>query len=357
MQLDKEQKIEGEETQSFDTDAALADISTELFGESGEVDKSTIGEPGSESESETPPAQPRAPDGKFAAGDKPAEGEVPKPDDTSAEVQAVGAPKTWTKEALEKWATLDPVVQKEVAKREEDFMRGINIYKQAAEVGARYDDVVTPYRQILAAEGIDPVDLFKSFSANHYILSRGDDSQKVQLAANLLTSYRIPLDKLADALGNRQIVPVNPEVEALRRELLDLRSGINQRTVAEQQFIQLQSRDEVDRFADDPSHPYFDEVGHDMSNLVAGGLASNLQDAYDKAVWANPVTRAKELERVKLQDAEAAKAEAAKRQDKNARSTAEQVRASQTNRSGTAPVVGSIDDTLEETLAAIQARG
>jgi hypothetical protein len=53
--------------------------------------------------------------------------------------------------------------------------------------------VVAPYAPILAAEGVDPVQMFQSFAANHYLLSRGTDAQKVEIAAALFKGYKIPL--------------------------------------------------------------------------------------------------------------------------------------------------------------------
>ena len=54
---------------------------------------------------------------------------------------------------------------------------------------------------------------------------------------------------------------------------------------------------EINIFAADPAHPYFDDVANDITALLRGGGAKDLADAYDKAVWANPVTRAKEQAR------------------------------------------------------------
>ena len=42
-------------------------------------------------------------------------------------------PKGWKQEALDKFATLDPEIQAEVLQREDDFFKGIEQYKQAAQ--------------------------------------------------------------------------------------------------------------------------------------------------------------------------------------------------------------------------------
>lgn len=44
-------------------------------------------------------------------------------------------------------------------------------------------------------------------------------------------------------------------------------------------------------------HPYFDEVENEMTTLLERGLAKDLDDAYDRAVYANPSTRERILQR------------------------------------------------------------
>lgn len=55
----------------------------------------------------------------------------------------------------------------------------------------------------------------------------------------------------------------------------------------------------VDDFAKDPAHPYFDELADEIAVQIKAG--KELQEAYDTAVWANPVTRQKELARIQLE--------------------------------------------------------
>lgn len=50
---------------------------------------------------------------------------------------------------------------------------------------------------------------------------------------------------------------------------------------------------EVEAFAADPAHPFFDELSDDIAAILKTG--ASLAEAYEKAVWANPVTRAKEI--------------------------------------------------------------
>ena len=54
---------------------------------------------------------------------------------------------------------------------------------------------------------------------------------------------------------------------------------------------------EIDRFAADPAHPYWNDVQDDIKTLLQGGRvqggspSEKLQNAYDMAVWAHPEIR------------------------------------------------------------------
>ena len=112
----------------------------------------------------------------------------------------------------------------------------------------------------------------------------------------------------------------------------------------------------IEKFASDPANIYFDELADDIAALIRGGVTRDIKVAYEKALWANPAVRAKEQARVaqaaeseRIRKANEAAEKARKATSANLRSTA---------RSGgpTAAKSTSLDETLERTLAEIQAR-
>jgi len=345
------------EEPELDTQAALADISADLFGQGeSSADAGSSKEPGEKvlasagAEETAPPA----PD-KGTTGVSAADPATPSTE-TSAEVQAIGAPKTWTKEALAEWAAVPPRVQQEIAKREQDFLNGITQYKTAAEVGQRYDSVVEPYRPAFAAENIDPVQLFQSFAANHYLLSRGTPAQKVELAASLINGYGIDFVDLAQHLGSFDPpTPVDPRVAALEAEVAQLRQFTSSARQKEEESARSAIEAEITAFAADPAYPHFDSLVDDMQRLFATGQAKNLKEAYETAVYLNPETRQKELDRLTAEKLSSATAEVSQRQAKIAAATAANLSSHQKPGNGTIPL-GSMDDTLAETMARISAR-
>lgn len=336
----------------FDTASALADISSDLFGQGEEGKSVNSEEVVPEGRAEKVPADTSS----AVEPSQPAHTEGTEAEANSQAVQAVGAPETWTKEAIAKWATIDPTVQQEILKREQDIFKGIAEYKGRAEIGDRYTKVIEPYQPVLAAEGVDPVEMFKNFSANHYMLSRGTPEQKTQLGAMLVQSYGLDLiaiAKLMDSQGSYR--QPNSESQALQARVNELERARQTDTFRSQQEVQARIAGEVSAFANDPAHQYFNELTDDIAKLIQTGVATTLQDAYDKAVYANPTTRQKEIDRLTAEAAASERGRLNRRGQKVAAATAADIRANPKPRGGTTPT-GSMDDTMAETLAAIKQR-
>lgn len=346
MPTDEEEIVEAE-VQNLDTEAALAEISADLFGqetkevgEETEQQAETPAETSSTSVVETPPAITEE------GGDLAAE--------NSEAVQEVGAPKTWTADAIKEWATIPDRAKQEILKREEDMFRGLEQYRERAELGSKYDSVVEPYRAALAAEQIDPVGLFQSFAANHYLLARGTPEQKLEIASTLITHYGVDLTALVTKLSNYS--QPDPQIVSLQEEIRQLKSGLTSINSSAEEAQRVEFTKQVEAFASDPAHSYFSEVAEDIALLLKNRVATSLEDAYDKAVFANPVTRQKEIDRLTAEKVSASEAAAKARADKVAKATGANVTSIAKSRDGTI-AVGSIDDTLNETLERIRAQG
>lgn len=332
----------------IDTEAALADISAGLFGQDdaemgGDKPEVPAGDDPEASPVETPLPE-----------EKVDEQEEPKPEDNSAEVQAVGAPATWTKDGVAEWAGISQRAQQEILKREEDMFRGLEQYREKAEIGQKYEGVIEPYRAMLAAEQIDPVGLFESFAGNHYLLTRGTPEQKLSLAANMISHYGIDVTDLVARMGSQ--AQIDPAIQELQKHISGLESKLTARETSENEARFATFRSEVDAFSRDPKNIHFEEVANDMAALLNAKGATSLTDAYEKAIWANPVTRQKELDRVNTDRKASEDAARAAKLKLVKSSTAADVKTSAKNRDGTAPV-GSMDDTLKSKMEEIASRG
>lgn len=331
--------------ENFNMEAAQEELSNDLFGDEGasenplNEEEITLDE-GTDN-GEVDPASSADPE--------------KKPDTKEQKVETGGseakpAPKTWRAEAAAKWAEVPAEVQAEILKREEDIFKGIESYKEAAQFGATVDKIMTPYKDFLAAEGYDALQQIDGLMKAQYVLAKGTPEQKTAIFNHLIQAYNIPVQG-----GQPEDDYIDPQVKVLREELNSVKSTLTAREQREAALTRQKIQSEVDAFASLPENIYFDEVATDVAVLLRGGGATSLKEAYEKAVWANPVTRAKEQERQAKAAAEKAKAESAAKLASARRATSANISTRARSGSVTAPVT-SIDDTLEQTLREIQSR-
>ena len=203
---------------------------------------------------------------------------------------------------------------------------------------------------MLQAAGLSPLDQVDGLMKAHHLLATGTPEQKSLLFQRLAQDYGVSLENLS---GEPSFV--DPQVAALQSQLAGLQSRLMEREAREANAARQALQEELNTFASDPAHQYFDEVAGDIAALLRAGAASSLADAYEKAVWTNPATRAKEQARLTA-ESEASKAAEAKRKIEEARKASSVNVTTRPKAVSAAAPVGSIDDTLNATLAAIRSR-
>lgn len=323
----------------LDLAAAGDTISADLFGTSSDTDPGDAGGDLADADTPTDPAPTPAPSPAVAP---PAAATPPAP-----AVPAAEAPKTWRPEAAAKFATLPPEVQQEVLKREEDIFKGLNAYKADADIGKSIKSMIQPHEQLFRSQGVNPFQQISGLINAHVALATGSPEQRLQIFQRVAQSYGVELGGEAPY--------TDPQVSSLQKQLSDLQSRLQGREQQEAEQARTKLQAEIDAFATDPAHPYFEEVANDIAGLLRSGAAANLSEAYEKAIWANPVTRGKEQARLAAEAKAKADADAAERAKQARKATGANVKSSAKAASGTAPL-GSIDDTLSAALANIKSR-
>lgn len=329
----------------FDFDSAGLDIAAGLGfeTENGDADDIDLGD------SALGDADPAAPAGGDPAAASAAQSATPPATGDAATQQGAAAPavpRTWRPEAAAKWAALPPEVQQEVLKREEDMFKGIEAYKTDANFGKSLKGVLDPYMPVLRQYNIDPAQQIAGLMQTHHTLALGTPEQKTALFQKLAQQYGVQLGGEAPY--------VDPQVAALQQELRGLQSRLQGREQQEANVQREKLQSELNAFAADPAHPYFDEVANDIAAQLRAG-AKDLAEAYERAVWANPVTRAKEQSRLTAEQTAKAQREAEERAAAARKATSANVKSKAKAASGTAPL-GSIDDTLNAAFADIKSR-
>ena len=321
--------------EDFDIESAVDEVSGGLGIEiSAPSDDVELGIKGAAEGTATPAPEDgkTAPEGKKAAAPAatPAPG-TPTPAPAPGTTQ-LKAPASWRPEAKAEFDKLPEVIKAEVAKREEDILRGIGEYRAAANFGTAVDKAIQPYVPVLRQYGIDPIRHVGELFDVHQRLALGSPEVKHATLSALAKQFGVTLAPAAGGADDDNPY-VDPEVKALRTQMAQLQSLqqqlVNQQTSQQQAAAQAQRaavvetlKSELNTFAADPEHAFFDEVADDMAMFIQSGRASSLKQAYDLAIRMNPAVSEKdalrkqsatEAAKQKAREAAAAKTTAARR--------------------------------------------
>lgn len=314
-------QIQAQEMSLEETIAAAQREVTERAGEAS---------PGEGADGAHEAGQPRGPNGQFAAkaGEATtgaeaaapgegtgAQGGAPVSTDPNAVLgEAAKVPAAVPAALKDKFLTADPELRAWIEGREADTHKQFTRNDEERNLGKAMKDVITPYMPTILAQGGTPVSAIQSLLQTAYVLNTAGPEQKAQLLRQLAQQYNIPVDGLASPPPF-----VDPALETLQQRLDRLEGQRNAEALASRQREDAATVSEITTFAAQPGREHFEQVKGHMAALLSQGLAKDLTDAYDQAIWARPdlrstllASREKEAEQ---QRAEAAKqrADAAKR--------------------------------------------
>lgn len=259
-------------------------------------------------------------------------------------------PKSWKKEWEADWKATPKSAQDKFLEREKQMLQGLEQYKEHNEFGRTIKDVVKPYENYLQTQGVDSVKAVQYLLSAQYRLSTGDYQTKIQMLHELAKGVGVDLGQIGGQ--NTQNDP-NNELNPLLNDIKGIKSELQAWKEANTNQVRQKVAQDVTAFASDPAHPYFDEVADDIARMIQMG--ADLGTAYEKAVWANPVTRAKELARIQTESVAKLKPKLAAEAQVARKATSTNVRSRDTGRTPTEPL-GTMEDTMRETLAAMRAR-
>lgn len=192
---------------------------------------------------------------------------------------AAEPPTSWSADAKAEWSKLSPALQQAVAKRESEISEGA---RRWSEKEKSYDEMLTPVRAAAQRAGIDEREGLQKLIAANDFLERDPQAAIVWLAQ----TYGVDLSKVPAEQPKASQPQVDPVVRQLHQTVSSLQQSIEARETAD--LAQT-----INQFASQPGHEHFEAVKADMGRMLQTGQAKDMQDAYDKAIWANPDIRTK----------------------------------------------------------------
>jgi hypothetical protein len=246
------------------------------------------------------------------------QGQTKAAEPTHTDASTIQPPQSWSADAKTKFATLPPDIQAEIAKREGDVKKGFD--QKAAESKPHIDfantvrERLSPILGDLKRHGVDEVGGISYLVQMHQLATR-DPEGYIRTAAKTLG---VDLGKLTGTAQQGQTTDgtttaeyVDPQIANLHKTVQTLEQKLSAREQAEADQQTKNANSQIEAFKADPAHPHFDAVRQDMAILIQTGRATDLKDAYDKAVWMNPDLRAQTLETQRKADEEKRRKEAA----------------------------------------------
>ena len=275
-----------------------------------------------ESTEEVAPARARDASGKFAKAEgvtpdgviadaRPAEpilSTEPAPVETAEpEIEQIKAPQSWTKEAKEQFASFDPLVQKELIKRETDYSKGIQRHAEGAKWAEETRPIFEQWQPYLKQLGTTPHQAFKALIQAEYTLRHGSPQNKQLALSKMAADYGIPLAQASETQQvDNSAQPIYDELNNLRQQVLQQQQyqQQEQNRIAQDQEAQMQEM--ITEFSSNAEYPHFEQVRESMAQLLQAGMSESLEDAYNKAAWSNPEIRSsliqsEEAKRIKNQ--------------------------------------------------------
>jgi len=254
---------------------------------------------------------------------------VADPNAPAPDVQptTVKAPDGLKAEEKAKFAELPDWAQQMVMRRETEAHRALTRQDEERQFGRQALELTRPYMETIQREGGKPLDAYRLYLETAQIMRTGTPEQKGAAIASVCRQFGVPPQHLFNALtgGNipsvqpGQQVPFDPRFESLAQR----QERIEQALIQQEQMRQQQETEflqgHIEEFSASPGHEHFETVKDRMGTLLVSGLAKDMQDAYDQAVWSDPTIRSTlaaatngNAEQKRLQELKA-KADAAKR--------------------------------------------
>ena len=252
-------------------------------------------------------------------------------------------PSSWSKEQHDNWQKIPKEAQEYVELREKQMLDGIEQYKQGHHQALEMQRVIEPFRGSLQKHGISETQAIQNLFTHHIALTEG--TTEARQAAFVALGQNLGI------IPNEGQPPIDQRTQELQQRLERIERQEQQRAQQAQAQSYSKIEQEVNAFAADPKNEYFDEVADDVVTLLKTGI--DLQSAYEKAVWANPITRAKELSKSVAEQTKALSAKSQQQAKAAKKATSSNVRPLNSSRQSNEPAQ-SWDDTMQETLAKIK---
>jgi hypothetical protein len=216
---------------------------------------------------------------------------------------AIDAPISWTAEKKAEWASVPPALQEYISQRDKESHEAITRAGQQIKAFEPIRNVIEQYGHTFQKNGLQPHDGIARMMAVNEMLETNPRAAIAEIAK----AYGVNLQ--GETAPNAE--PGDARVAELEAELGKIKSHL---TAQQRQQFEAENNAlarEIADFAKDK--PHFESVRKVMAGLMNSGAADTMQEAYERAVYADPTIRQSMLAE------EQTKAEAKRKADESER--------------------------------------
>lgn len=188
-------------------------------------------------------------------------------------------PNSWSPQYREDWDKLSKEMKGQILKREQDFHKGIDQYREKASAYDEFEKLAMPYIPALNAASVTPTQAFKNSLDLYYMMLTGDPEAKRHLLVKLGKQFSVDMNELPVEEDNA-FTRLSQQVATLQQQLQmqQMQGQVNPQGTSDH-YQQM-----VSEFRQAPGHEHFDELSPVMASLIESGQAQELDDAYQMAL-------------------------------------------------------------------------
>lgn len=194
---------------------------------------------------------------------------------------AIDAPISWSAERKAEFASLPPAMKEYISQRDKESHEAISRAGQQIKAFEPVGKVIEQFAHVFQKNGLQPHDGIARMLAVNEMLEQNPRAAIAEIAR----AYGVNLQGETEQNAN----PESPRVAELEAQIAKIQSHL---TAQQRQQIDADNKAlarEIADFAKDK--PHFEAVRKVMAGLMSSGAAETMQDAYDRAVYADPTIR------------------------------------------------------------------
>jgi hypothetical protein len=195
------------------------------------------------------------------------------------------APASWTPQAREKWAGVDPEVRAEVHRRELEMQRVLHQGAQHRQFIDAFEQVVRPYEMFIRQENSSPLQAVENLMRTAAELRVGTPMSKAQLVGGLIRQFGVDVQMLDSILAGT-VPQGGQQQQEFRDPRFDQFLAQQQQLLAQQQQAEdAQMRQQLAAFGE--THEFYRDVAGIMADLVEirtrQGQGVDIEKIYEQA--------------------------------------------------------------------------